>query len=289
MFYNSHHSKIPKSKIRNPQSAIHIPKSTYMMTKQQWWVVGSATAFFLILYFGCDTKSKFQKTVAASSHQTIAATDPQTLLTAARKALTPAQLAEIQPLEAALQPNLTPAQQADALKKVSGTFHRFGQEAAAAHFAEQVAELEKTEMAWSVAGGNYFLAIRQTQDKAIRDFCTQRAVAAFQNAASLNPKQLEHKINLALCYTENPLPDNPMKGILLLRELDAANPDNTAINVQLARLAIKTGQFDKAIARLEKVLAREPNLPTANCLAAEAYTGAGNAAKAAEVSKKCVK
>ncbi len=260
------------------------------MTKQQWWVVGSATAFFFILYFGCDTKSKFQKTVADSSHRTIAASDPQTLLTAARKALAPAQLAEIQPLEAALQtPNMSPTQQADALKKVSGTFHRFGQEAAAAHFAEQVAELEKTEMAWSIAGGNYFLAIKQTQDKSLRDFCTQRAVAAFQNAASLNPKQLEHKINLALCYTENPLPDNPMKGILLLRELDAANPDNTAINLQLARLAIKTGQFEKAIARLEKVLAREPNSAQANCLAAEAYTGAGNAAKAAEVSKKCVK
>jgi tetratricopeptide (TPR) repeat protein len=260
------------------------------MTKQQWWVVGSATAFFIILYFGCDTKSKFQKTVADSSHRTIAASDSKTLLTAARNALSPAQLAEIQPLESALQTaNTSPTQQADALKKVSGAFHRFGQEAAAAHFAEQVAELEKTEAAWAIAGGNYFLAIKQTQDKSLRDFCTQRAVAAFQNAASLNPKQLEHKINLALCYTENPLPDNPMKGILLLRELDAANPDNTAINLQLARLAIKTGQFEKAIVRLEKVLAREPNLAQANCLAADAYTGAGNAAKAAEVSKKCVK
>ena len=260
------------------------------MTKQQWWVVGGALAIFFCLYFGCDTKSKFQKTIADSSHQSIAASDPQTLLTAARNALAPAQLAEIQPLESAIQSaNNSPTQQIDALKKVSGAFHRFGQEAAAAHFAEQIAELEKSEAAWSVAGANYFLAIRQSQEKSIRDFCTQRAVAAFQNAASLNPTQLEHKINLALCYTENPLPDNPMKGILLLRELDAAHPDNTAINVQLARLAIKTGQFDKAIARLEKVLAREPNAVQANCLAAEAYKGAGNAAKAAEMSKKCAK
>jgi tetratricopeptide (TPR) repeat protein len=261
-----------------------------MMTKQQWWVVGSAMAFFFILYFGCDTKSKFQKTVAESSHRTIAASDPKTLLTAARNALTPAQLAEIQPLESALQTsNMAPTQQADALKKVSGAFHRFGQEAAAAHFAEQVAEVEKTETAWAIAGGNYRLAVKQTQDASLRDFCTQRAVAAYQNAASLNPKQLEHKINLALCYTENPLKDEPMKGILLLRELDAANPDNTAINLKLAELAIQTRQFEKAIARLEKVLAREPNLARANCLAADAYTGAGNTAKAAEVSKKCVK
>jgi tetratricopeptide (TPR) repeat protein len=259
-----------------------------IMTKQQGWLIGSAVVFFVILYFGCDTKSKFQKTIADSSHKSMSATDPQTLLAAARKNLSPAQLAEIQPLDAALQsPNPIPAQQIEALKKVSGAYHRFGQEAAAAHFAEQVAELDKSEAAWSVAGANYFLAIRTVQDKAIRDFCTQHAVAAFQNAASLNPTHLEHKINLALCYTENPLPDDPMKGILLLRELDTAHPDNTAINVQLARLAIKTGQFERAIGRLEKVLAREPNSKQANCLAVEAYTGAGNAAKAAIATQKC--
>ena len=120
----------------------------------------------------------------------------------------------------------------------------------------------------------------------MRDFCTQRAVNAFQNAASLNPTKLDYKINLALCYTENPPQDEPMKGILLLRDLDKENPDNAAINIQLARLAIKTGQFDKAIARLEKVLASEPNNKKAVCFLAEAYKNTQNP-KAAELAQKC--
>ena len=120
----------------------------------------------------------------------------------------------------------------------------------------------------------------------MRDFCTQRAVSAFQNAISLNPTKLENKINLALCYTENPPQDNPMKGILLLRDLDKENPDNIAVNLQLARLAIKTGQLDRAIVRLETVLTKEPNNKKAICLLADAYSGSQNA-KAAEMMKKC--
>jgi predicted Zn-dependent protease len=94
---------------------------------------------------------------------------------------------------------------------------------------------------------------------------------------------------MALCYTEHPLADEPMKGILLLRELDAANPNHVGVNLQLARLSIKTGQFDKAIVRLERVLAIEPNSQQANCLAADAYKGAGDATKAAAATKKCSK
>ena len=77
-----------------------------------------------------------------------------------------------------------------------------------------------------------------------------------------------------------------MKGILQLRELDAQNPDNVIVNLQLARLAIKTGQFDKAIARLEKTLSKDPNNRKLVCLLADAYEGKGDP-KAAEWKMKC--
>ena len=109
---------------------------------------------------------------------------------------------------------------------------------------------------------------------------------AFQNAASLNPTNIEHTINLALCYTENPPADNPMKGTLLLLNLEKANSGNIPVNIQLARLGIKTGQFDKAIARLEKILAKEPDNKRAVCLLAEAYSKSNNA-KSAELVRKC--
>ena len=251
------------------------------MNRQQIFVVVSAFALFFTLYFGCDTKSREQKALATSRILTAETLDMKTESAKALETLPAAQKADIQ----ALTPKAASGDPS-VLKQLSAAWHTSGRDDIAAWYAEQIAEKEKTEEAWSIAGANYYLAISQNTEKNIRDFCSQKAVNAFQNAASLNPTKLDYKINLALCYTENPPQDNPMKGILLLRELDAQNPENTAVNVQLARLAIKTGQFEKAIGRLEKIIVKEPKARKVVCLLAEAYHGANNP-KAAEMESKC--
>ncbi len=252
------------------------------MNRQQITLVASAVALFFILYFGCDVQSKEQKTFETARALTGATLDMATVIKEANKGLNPTQATEIQSLtqksESAKDPSV--------LKQLSAAWHNAGHEEVAAHYAEQVAELDKTDEAWSIAGANYYLALQKADDMSVREFCANQAVKAFQNAASLNPTKLEHRINLALCYTENPPKDNPMKGILLLRELDAQNPENVAVNTQLARLAIKTGQYDKAIARLEKVITKEPNNGKLYCLLADAYDGAHNP-KANEAAQKC--
>lgn len=57
----------------------------------------------------------------------------------------------------------------------------------------------------------------------------------------------------------------------------------------LARLAIKTGQIDRAIQRLETSLALEPENQSTICLLAAAYGNAGPdyASRAAEMAVKC--
>ena len=254
------------------------------MNKQQLIVVGSAIALFFILYFGCDTKTTEQKAIAQSRALTTEALDIKSHAETTLASLDATQKVGIQSIMA--QSPTTGSDSISILKQLSGAWHNAKHDEIAAWYAEQIADIEKTEEAWSIAGANYYLAIAQNTDKSMRDFCTQRAVNAFQNAISLNPTKLDNKINLALCYTENPPQDNPMKGILLLRDLDKENPDNIAVNLQLARLAIKTGQFDRAIARLETVLTKEPNNKKAVCLLADAYSGSQNA-KAAEMMKKC--
>ena len=254
------------------------------MNKQQLIVVGSAIALFFILYFGCDTKTTEQKAIAQSRALTTEALDIKSHAETTLASLDATQKVGIQSIMAQ-----SPTKGSDSisiLKQLSGAWHNAKHDEIAAWYAEQIADIEKTEESWGIAGANYYLAIAQNTDKSMRDFCTQRAVNAFQNAISLNPTKLDNKINLALCYTENPPQDNPMKGILLLRDLDKENPENIAVNLQLARLAIKTGQFDRAIVRLETVLTKEPNNKKAVCLLADAYSGSQNA-KAAEMVKKC--
>jgi tetratricopeptide (TPR) repeat protein len=251
------------------------------MNKQQTLVIASAVALFFVLYFGCDTKSKEQKLLTQSRALTLESLDINTHISATFDKLTAEQKAIIQPLTQKAE-----SKDPSVLKPLSAAWHNAGHDEIAANYAEQVANIEKTEAAWSIAGANYYLAIQQSQEDNIRNFATQHAVSAFQNATSLNPANIENKINLALCYTENPPQDNPMKGTLLLLDLERNNSGNVPVNIQLARLGIKTGQFDKAIGRLEKILTKEPNNKRAVCLLAEAYNRANNP-KATEMAKKC--
>jgi predicted Zn-dependent protease len=252
------------------------------MNRAQIILILSAIGLFFILYFGCDVKSKEQKKVTNAVAMTLENLNPTTLIEQATAALTAEQRVEIQGLTNKLGIENSPL----VLKPLSAAWHNAGHDEVASIYAQRIAEAEKTDEAWSIAGANFYLALQKATDPNMREFCSKRAAEAFQNAASLNPTKLEHRLNLALCFVENPPADNPMKGILQLRELDSQNPENTVVNFQLARLAIKTGQFDKAIVRLERILAKEPKNSRFICLLADAYAGKGDA-KAAEWKAKC--
>ena len=146
-----------------------------------------------------------------------------------------------------------------------------------------LAEMTGSDERWSIAGATFFGGISTATDPVLKKFCTEKAIRAFENAYSINPANIAHKVNLALCYAENPPPEEPMKGPLLLLELDKQNPGEPAVLLALARLALKTGQYDKALARLQSVLKVEPENNRAICLLPEAYNGLGNTAEAETV------
>jgi predicted Zn-dependent protease len=100
-------------------------------------------------------------------------------------------------------------------------------------------------------------------------------------------ESVENQVAKALGYAENPPPDNPMKAVLMLRDLEAKHPDNPAVYNALGRLAIKTGQWQKAIDRLEKAWSLDKNNPTTPCLLQQAYEGAGQPEKSSEFARLC--
>jgi len=80
-----------------------------------------------------------------------------------------------------------------------------------------------------------------------------------------------------------------MKGVTLLRDITSKDSTNIAANVILGKLAIQSGQFDKAIKRLELVLSLQAKNTEALYFLAEAYKGQGNKGKAIELFEKCKK
>ena len=172
-------------------------------------------------------------------------------------------------------------------KNLSSAWYQNGYYAIAGHYAEEIAKIENDELSWSIAGTTYAAGIQNSKDQKVKDFSVQRARKALENAISINPANVNHKINLAVTFAEQPLADNPMKGIMMLLDLNKQYPEDVSVLFQLARLGIQTGQYSKAVERIEKALSLEPDNQRIICLAVEAYNGVGNQSKADFFSKKC--
>lgn len=155
----------------------------------------------------------------------------------------------------------------------------------AAFYYKRGAFLENTEKSVTFAG-NLFLAILQRTDKPdFRRWQAREAIEIFNKALEINPSNLDSKIALATCYTEGT--GETMKGVTLLREVTQQDSNNVSANIILGKLAIQSGQLDKAIRRLEHVLMIEPKNTEAMYFLAEAYKNQGNKAKAIELFENC--
>jgi len=257
------------------------------MNRAQILTVFIALALFSGLYFGFDTKPNKQKTTERSRSLKGESTSFETLLEDATTHLSTGQVEELAGLEKQIQASTNEEQRIQLLKSLSGLWYNFGQLPIAGGIAEQVAELESADSSWSVAGGTFFTALLAEKDPKVRQYCASHAVKAFESAASLAPDKVEHRVNLALVWAEDPPPDNPMQAVLMLRELESKHPENASVYNALGRLAIKTSQWQRAIDRLEKAWSLDKNNPNTPCLLAKAYEGIGNIEKATEYAQRC--
>lgn len=257
------------------------------MTKLQYIVVGGSLLLFLVLYFGCETKPPGQQQVEQTRMLQTEATDVNILIREAHDKLPVDQLSTLQALEQELKQAENDSLKVERLKQLSGRWYENGYFAIAGHYAQEIATLEETEQAWSIAGTTYAICVQRSETEKVRTFCHQRAVRAFENAISLDPTNVSNQVNLALTYTEVPPPNEPMKGVMMLRELEQSFPESALVLTSLARLAIKTGQFDRAIQRLNQALELENDNLNAICLLARAHAGAGNQAEAQAYDERC--
>lgn len=257
------------------------------MNKMQWIVLGSAVVLFVILYFGCDTKPAAQKALEQSRALTIESTDLSELLLSAKPSLDPSQAAMIATLEEQLEQAPSDSARIELLKQLSGTWYQLGQAAIAGTYAQQVAEALNDEESWSITATTFSLCLQISTNESVRDYCLNRAVKAYENVISINPNEVAHRVNLALTYTEMPPKEEPMKGILMLRELNQQQPNNVLILNSLARLAIKTGQFDRAKERLEQAIGIEPQNVNTVCMLAQVYEQLGESDKAKTFADQC--
>jgi Flp pilus assembly protein TadD len=157
----------------------------------------------------------------------------------------------------------------------------------AANYYKKAAFLENTEKSITFAGNLFVAVMQKTTQPEIRKWQALEAIECFTKALSIQPDNVSSKIALATCYTEGT--GETMKGVSLLREVTSTDSNNIAANIILGKLAIQSGQLEKAIRRLELVLSLRPENTEAMYFLAEAYKAQGDKVKAIQLFEQCKK
>ncbi len=257
------------------------------MTKLQLIVVSAATVLLAVLYFGFDTIPKEHAEIEESRMMSATITDINALLKSAKADMTGDQSTRIQWMEQQLGAAQNDSSRIALLKDLSGAWYQAGHAAIAGHYAEEVAVLTEEEMAWSIAGTTYAAGLKGAKEEKIKQYCLEKMINAFESAISLNPENTTHKVNLALCYVDHPPQAQPMKGVLMLVDLSRKFPEDPLVLMHLGRLAIQTGQYEKAVVRLTKAVSVDPQNPKINCLLGKALEQVGKTEEAIPHQKYC--
>lgn len=128
--------------------------------------------------------------------------------------------------------------------------------AMAAHSFEKKALHTQLEDDWINAAYRYFDAFREQSDSAAVSYFTAKAIECYSKVLEINPGNLKAKTDLGVVYAEST--SEPMKGITMLREVVAADPNHEMAQLNLGYLSMKSGQTDKARERFTKVLEINP-------------------------------
>ena len=104
------------------------------------------------------------------------------------------------------------------------------------------------------AGSSYFEGLPFIASPSKLETGAAKVRKLLEAVPKTDKRYAEAQARSALTWVNSP---QPMKGILRLRELAEANPENAFIAWQLGLLSYQSGQYEKAIDRFRKVLSLE--------------------------------
>lgn len=160
----------------------------------------------------------------------------------------------------------------------------------AAVYSRELAELKNDAKIWEKTGDNFLSVLYGLQlPPEVQHFLMENARESYQRSLDMDPDNVDASISLATTYLEGPQDgtNTPMQGVSILLGIVEDDPNNVRAQLILGRYGIVSGQFDKAIERLEKVVALDSNNTEAYFFLGEAHKGLGDNAKAIEFFEKC--
>lgn len=199
------------------------------------------------------------------------------LLVKAKQRLTPEQAERILKMENSVSRGDVKEQQIHAYKQLSSfwkdTMHLFEPYA---YYNGEASKLESSEKSLTFAAQQFIERLLIEGDPAMQNWLATNAKVLLEQALQINPSNDSSKIGLGACYILGNISDNPMQGILPVREIAKNSPHNMYSQYILALGGKKSGQFDKAIERFLIIFNEEPDNLEISLHLAECYDMKGD-------------
>lgn len=248
--------------------------------KLRWALIGGAALLGVLIYVA-PSQVNVRKADAAEEEHVHTAPEGQVLntdllLKSAKGALDSTQKQALAHLEQSLK--VSGEGDTAALDALGRFWDRNQIPAASAIWFERKALTVKSERSYLDAAYRYFDAFRMAGDTGVRGMLVDKAILNYEKVLELNPGNLNAKTDLGACYAEGTA--EPMKGIMLLREVVSADPKHEMAQYNLGMLSVKSGQLDKAIERFNTVLEINPSRNEVNFFLGQVYIQKGDTALA---------
>jgi tetratricopeptide (TPR) repeat protein len=231
-----------------------------------------------IFFFG--KKTVLTQEVSVDAVESTQGMSVEVLLDIAKSSLKEEEKSNLEPISLALDTVQQPNQRAALHKSLSAFWDTKGNWGASAVHFEYAADIDKQATSYMVAGSRYQAAAEMASDTMLSSFLFRKAIETMGKAVEIEPDNLDMIADLANANVVGT--PQPMRGIQQLLDIVTREPRHLKANVYLARLAITSGQHDKAVERFTSIIEWYPAYAEAYLGLGEAYYNLGNTAMAVQ-------
>ena len=242
------------------------------MNKAQWITIGIGILIVAALFLFGRTgpyKSGISKSFQSTPQSELSA---DSILFHAKEILNPAQIQWMNDLEQSVI-------RGDVKKQKLDVFHQlahFWKDSARifepyAWYEAEAARLENSEKSLTFAAHLILENLRNEESDQLKRWKALQAKDLFERSLRINDKNDSTIVGLGACYIFGNIADNPMEGILKVRQVVEKDSTNIYAQMVLGQGSLMSGQYDRAIDRFEKVLALQPVNLEAILLMAEVF------------------
>jgi tetratricopeptide (TPR) repeat protein len=250
--------------------------------KQQIIIVTGSIALLLSLFFFGRTKPLIKGNIPSEKEAVKTVLNFEEILQKAKQTIDKQQLAKLITLENGISRGDLKNQKLDQFTALASYWKdSIHNPIPYLFYQSEKAKLENSEKSLNFAAQSYLNELHSEQDQAMKSWMANQAKEMFDLVLAINPKNDSAKVGWGSTFIFGASgTSSPMEGILKIREVAQKDSTNMYAQFMLGYGGMLTGQFDKAIDRLNRVVKNQPANLEAVFLLAEAYERSNQNAEA---------